>query len=236
MVYKIKKKIGSWDFAGKVPENFVSHAKKSIPGYSDGHNLIVSLSDFFLEKNSICYDIGSSTGELLFKLSNYTNKKVKKFIGIESEKLMFKLSNKDRKKTDKKNNVKFIHNTIQKTKLEHSSMIISYYTIQFISPEIRQIIINKIFKSLKWGGCFVMFEKIRGEDARFQDIYTSLYSDFKEKNKFSMSEIFNKQKSLRGVLEPFSNYGNISMLKRAGFKDISSIYQNICFKGYLAIK
>ena len=81
-----------------------------------------------------------------------------------------------------------------------------------------------------------MFEKIRGEDARFQDIYTSLYSDFKEKNNFSMSEIFNKQKSLRGVLEPFSNYGNTSMLKSAGFKDISTIYQNISFKGYLAIK
>jgi tRNA (cmo5U34)-methyltransferase len=236
MVYRIKKKIGSWNFSGKVPENFISHAKKSIPGYSEGHDLIVSLSDFFLEDGSICYDIGSSTGELLLKLSNYTNKKVKKFIGIEPEKSMLEIANKKRKKLDKKNNIKFTHNTIQKIKLGSSSMIISYYTIQFIPPRIRQVVINKIFKSLKWGGCFVMFEKIRGEDARFQDIYTSLYNDFKEKNKLSMIEIFNKQKSLRGILEPFSNYGNTGMLKRAGFKDISSFYQNISFKGYLAIK
>ncbi len=236
MAKKIKKKIGAWNFSDNVPAQFVSHAKKSIPGYSEGHNLIISLSDYFLENDSVCYDIGSSTGELLFKISNYTNKKIKKFIGIDSEKSMIKLSNRYKKKFDKKNKVKFIHKKIQKIKLEPSSMIISYYTIQFIPPQVRQDIINKIFKSLRWGGCFIMFEKIRGEDARFQDIYTSLYSDFKEKNNFSMSEIFNKQKSLRGVLEPFSNYGNISMLKRAGFKDISAIYQNISFKGYLAIK
>ena len=232
----IKKKIGAWNFANNVPRQFVSHAKKSIPGYSEGHNLIISLSDYFLENDSVCYDIGSSTGELLFKISNHTNKKVKKFIGIDSEKSMIKLSNGYKKKFDKKNKVKFVHKNIQKMKLERSSMIISYYTIQFIPPRVRQNIINKIFKSLEWGGCFIMFEKIRGEDARFQDIYTSLYNDFKEKNNFSLSEIFNKQKSLRGVLEPFSNYGNTSMLKRSGFKDISSIYQNISFKGYLAIK
>jgi tRNA (cmo5U34)-methyltransferase len=96
--------------------------------------------------------------------------------------------------------------------------------------------LDKIYKNLKWGGAFIMFEKIRGEDARFQDIYTSLYNDYKEKNKFTANEIFEKQKSLRGILEPFSNYGNTRLLKRAGFRDISTIYHNISFKGYLAIK
>ena len=65
------------EFSDNVPAQFVSHAKKSIPGYSEGHNLIISLSDYFLENDSVCYDIGSSTGELLFKISNYTNKKLK---------------------------------------------------------------------------------------------------------------------------------------------------------------
>ena len=50
MKNKINKKIGSWDFSGNVPENFLYHATKSIPGYLEGHNLIVSLSDYFLEK------------------------------------------------------------------------------------------------------------------------------------------------------------------------------------------
>ena len=30
--------------------------------------------------------------------------------------------------------------------------------------------IKKIYKSLNWGGGFIMFEKVRAPDARFQDL------------------------------------------------------------------
>ena len=50
------------------------------------------------------------------------------------------------------------------------------------------------------------------------------------------SEIFSKSRSLTGVLEPFSDSGNIEMFKRAGFKDIEYIFTNICFKGWICIK
>ena len=56
--------------------------------------------------------------------------------------------------------------------------------MQFIHPSHRQAIFNKIFKSLNWGGAFIIFEKIRGNDARFDNIINSLYLDFKEENKF----------------------------------------------------
>ena len=46
----------------------------------------------------------------------------------------------------------------------------------------------------------------------------------------------NKSKSLRGILEPFSDNGNLGLIRRAGFKDIQTIMQSICFKGYLCIK
>ena len=49
-------------------------------------------------------------------------------------------------------------------------------------------------------------------------------------------EIINKSRSLKGVLEPFSDRGNTDLLKRAGFKDIITVFQWLCFKGYLCIK
>ena len=65
---------------------------------------------------------------------------------------------------------------------------------------------------------------------------TSLYHDFKENNGFSIKEIDTKAKSLRGVLEPFSDFGNIGLIKRAGFVDIQPVFQYLNFKGYLCIK
>jgi len=139
-------------------------------------------------------------------------------------------------KSKKIKNIKVLYKDIAKYKLKKSNLIISYYTIQFVNPAYRQKLINKIFDALNWGGAFIFFEKIRGNDARFQDILTSLYSDFKEQNNFPASDILKKKKSIREVLEPYSNFGNKSYLKRAGFKDVQTIFQYLCFKGYLCIK
>ena len=81
-----------------------------------------------------------------------------------------------------------------------------------------------------------MFEKVRGSDARFQDIMSNLYVNFKTEMGFSASEILGKAESIKGVLEPFSTDGNIGLLKRAGFVDVMSIYKNICFEGFFCIK
>ena len=114
--------------------------------------------------------------------------------------------------------------------------MVSYYTIQFIKPKYRQLIFNKIFKSLNWGGGFVFFEKVRGPDARFQDMMTQIYSEFKKEIGYNEKHIYNKSLSLCGVLEPFTEKANIDFLKRAGFKDITSIMKYTSFQGFLAIK
>ena len=56
---KIKAKNSSWHFGKNVPKKFDTHIKKSVPYYEDMHQLIANLSDFFIKKNSICYDLGS---------------------------------------------------------------------------------------------------------------------------------------------------------------------------------
>ena len=129
-----------------------------------------------------------------------------------------------------------MHGNILKLSFKKSDLITSYYTIQFIHPKFRQEILNKIFKNLNWGGAFIMFEKIRASDARFQDIFSITYNDFKLKNNFSPDEIIYKTKSLKGIMEPFSDFGNLSLIKRAGFKDVIPVFQWLCFKGYLCIK
>ena len=230
---QINSKKGVWSFGGQVPKKFEKHIKNSVPYYSEGHNMIIELADYFLYENSICYDIGCSTGNLLRSLSDNSNKKKIKYIGLEIEKKMFQEA---KSKSKKFKNIKIYNSDVKKYKFKKSNLIISYYTIQFIHPSFRQQLINKIYKSLSWGGAFIFFEKIRGNDARFDNILNSIYIDFKESKKFKPKEILNKSKSLRGVLEPFSENGNIGLLKRAGFKDIQTLLQYACFKGYLCIK
>ena len=133
-------------------------------------------------------------------------------------------------------NVDFECGDIINIKLKKSDFIVCYYTMQFIPTAVRQKVVDKIYKALNWGGAFIMFEKIRSQDARFQDIITSLYTSYKLKQGYTSDEIIGKSMSLKGVLEPFSTQGNIDMLKRSGFVDIITVQKYLSFEGFLAIK
>lgn len=207
-----------------------------MPFYLEGHEFILSISDYFVKDNSILYELGSSTGELTIKLAEYhKHRNETNFFGLEVESEMIE---KARIKSDQLNlkNIEFLKEDILLFPYEKSDLIVSYYTLQFVRPSIRQDLINKIYESLNWGGAFILFEKVRGSDARFQDIFTGLYNDYKLKQGFFSDEIINKSKSLKGVLEPFSTQGNLDLLIRAGFKDTISVMKYLCFEGFLAIK
>lgn len=231
---KIDKKINSyksnWTFSKSVSENFDNHVRKSVPFYELSHEIILGLSDFFLRNNSFCVDLGSSTGTLLKKIQKRHNSKKIHLIGYDNSKHMVRIAKKNSK------NIKFIFKNIEKTLIKKNDFTIMLYTLQFINPKFRQTLINNIYKSLNWGGAFVLYEKIRGSDARFQDILNFLYFDYKKKNKFTSEEILNKEISLRGVMEPYTASANLGFLRRAGFKDVMPISQYLCFVGYLAIK
>ncbi len=224
----------SWTFGGDVPKTFDSHVSKSVPFYKEGQDLICKYSDYFIHENSTIYDLGTSTAELIFNVASWhKNKKQTKFIGVDREESMLGLA-KEKCKSDSR--ISFIHDEIPDLKYEKSDLILSYYTIQFLKPKYRQEVFHSIFESLNWGGAFILFEKVRAPDARFQDLATSLYNDYKLDQGYNSEEIIAKSRSLKGVLEPFSTEANFDLLKRAGFKDMMSIFKYICFEGIIAIK
>lgn len=230
---RIKAENASWDFGGDTPKFFDDHIERSIPLYKKGHDLIVQLSDFFIKEDSKVYDLGCSTGSLLYKLAlHHQKKKNVQWIGMDREIDMVQHAQENHPQL----HLKFNHDDFIQTDLEPADMIICYYSVQFVAPRHRQAVFDKIYKSLNWGGAMILFEKVRGPDARFQDIFTSLYTDYKLNHQYSPDEIVAKSRSLKGILEPFSTQANLDLMKRAGFVDITSILKYLCFEGFLAIK
>ena len=231
---KIKTEIGKWSFKGKVPNTFDDHIKKSIPLYQWCHEIGVNLSDFFLKENTSCYDIGCSTGTFLKKLSEKNNLQKKiEFYGIDEVLPMIK---KAKKKCNKNKDIKFLNKNFLNLKFNKSSFISSYFTIAFLEPSEKQKAFDKFYKSLNWGGGLLIFDKVRAPDARFQEMMTTLYNEYKLSSGYSAEEILNKSLSLKGILEPFSSKANLEMLKRSGFSDVMTVFKFITFEGFLAIK
>lgn len=234
----IAKNSGGWTFSDGVAPNFEAHISNSVPAYYAGIESISSLSDHFLPVGSSYYDIGCSTGVLTrFIFEEYKERDIN-IIGLDIVPEMIEESSRqldNMADPRAKSKITYLCEDILDIRLSDPSLITSIYTLQFIRPAVRQIVVDKIYTSLNWGGAFILFEKVRGCDARFQDILTNAYLKFKLKN-FTADQIINKSLSLSSVLEPFSTNGNIEMLTRAGFKDIMVIHKALCFEGYLAIK
>jgi tRNA (cmo5U34)-methyltransferase len=226
----------NWRFRGEVVAKFDEHVAKSVPLYQEGHELICRVSDWFVKDGSRAYDLGCSTGALTVKLARRAaHREGASFVGIDSEPEMIERA-RERAQAEGLGNVSFVVDDVNEAPLEPCDLVTSYYTIQFVRPSVRQRLFDRIYESLQWGGAFLLFEKVRGNDARSQDILTGLYTDYKLDQGYTAEEIVAKSRSLKGVLEPFSTQGNLDLLRRAGFVDVLSIFKFICFEGFLAIK
>ena len=229
----IQAKNSAWSFGGDVSEHFDAHVEKSVPLYHEGHDLVAKLSDFFLNDGSTCYELGCSTGALSEQILARNAHKDIKCIGVDLEESMVE---KARERCASQPNFTGVVGDIAEIEYEPADLIVAYYTMQFTRPRNRQLIFDRLYEALNWGGALVLFEKVRAPDARFQDMMTALYTDYKLDRGYQADEIVAKARSLKGVLEPFSTQGNYDLLKRAGFVDIMTVMKYVSFEGILAIK
>jgi tRNA (cmo5U34)-methyltransferase len=229
----IQAKNASWTFGGDVCDKFDEHVAKSVPLYAIGHDLVLKISDFFVNDASTCYELGCSTGTLTHALATRNAHKKARFIGIDVEEPMI---NKAKELCKECKSVTLKTTDVLDIEFEKSDLIVAYYTVQFVKPKNRQLLFDRIFQALNWGGAFLLFEKVRAPDARFQDMMMTLYTDYKIDQGYSSEEIVGKTRSLKGVLEPFSTQGNRDLLSRAGFVDVMTVMKYVSFEGFLAIK
>ena len=221
---------GSWKFQG-TSSVFDDHVVRSIPGYSSAHYLVAGISDNFLSDGDVHLDAGCSTGALLRSVANRHQGKQVSFVGvdIEPEMVAFAQANTDDER------IQFEVADLLYVDYR-ATLISSVFTLQFVRPQARQELVNKWWNQLQWGGALCLVEKVRGSDARFQDILTGLYWDWKSEQGFSDEEIIGKWRSLRRAMEPFSPAGNEELLRRSGFTDIETFWKWGPFQAWLAIK
>ena len=217
------------EFSFKTVDAFDEHVASSIFGYVDLHEMICKISKYFIEDDSMVYDVGCSTGTLLRKLELSTNKESRvDFIGIEPEQNFFK-------NLESKGRIRFIQSNAVGFEFKNASFITSVFCLQFISKKYRRSILSEIFRGLHPGGAFILAEKVRADSSIAQDVETFAYYDEKGEH-FAAEQILNKERSLRSMLKPISSSENDVMLTTAGFKTIDLFWKRWAFEAKLCVK
>lgn len=231
------KEIEPFKFGPDVAEVFDDMVSRSVPFYDEIHRILTDLATHVLPQESIVTDLGCSTGTTLIHLSHKLKELNKNFhgIGIDNSPSMIEKAN--QKKNDLHlDQIQFEVADILNWEIPPSHMVIMNYTLQFISPNDRDVLLKKIYDSLKPNGVLVLSEKISSPQSQVQDLITTLYYDFKRRNGYSELEISQKREALENVLVPITPEEQIGALKRAGFEKSEMIFRWYNFASYIGWK
>lgn len=218
-------------------EGFDNHISQSIRGYNDLIGDVINLSQYFVENNTIVYDIGCSTGKMLKSMIKQNEKIAPNsaYVGIEIEEDFFKHFHSDSKEYS---NLSFLREDVRRVEFQpNTSLVTSIFTLQFMPRQDRQDVINRIYDCLIPGGAFIFAEKTFAAHPMIHEMRTFTYYDFK-KLSFTYDDIMEKEKKLRSMLKCNNRKGLIKMCNIAGFEEdsIDSFWQNFGFTAFVAIK
>lgn len=217
-------------------EGFDTHIEKSIRGYTQLHDDVVGLSEYFVENDTNVYDLGCSTGKTLGCIfqKNFKNKPNAKYIGIDYADGFVEDMNEKRSQIGVEY-LSFRNEDLRESKLDNASFVTSIFTLQFIAKKDRQRIVDNVYKSLNDGAAFILCEKTIASNSKFQDILTSRFLEYKG-NHFSNDDLIEKERTLRSMMKPDTAEDLYCMLYKAGFTQIQQFWQNHLFIGLIAIK
>jgi len=221
-------------FDKKVADVFDDMVRRSVPGYQSMIEMIGLMVKTYGQDNTNYYDLGASTGATSIALGVNNNCKNNTIIAIDnSENMVEKLRINLEKKL---NNFEVICDDINNIEINNASIVVLNLTLQFIKPEKRQDLINKIYKGLNKGGALIISEKIHFNDTHKQESITNLHLDFKRANGYSELEIASKRQSIENVLITDDKKAHFDRFDVAGFSQSLCHFQCLNFAAFLAVK
>ena len=222
-----------WNFGkAQVANNFDAHIENSVPLYRHSHDLIAAFAEFYLDGNALCYDLGCATGRLSARLATRHPQAAIKAIDIEPRMLARAAATHCRALP----NVELLTADITQFEFVPADLVIACYTLQFIKPRLREVLLHKLHHCLHRGGALLLFEKVIAEDAELQEMSALIHTNFKLAHGCPPEQVITKANSLRGVQQPFTTRANTQLLHDAGFSRVFTVMKYLCFEGYLALK
>jgi len=224
---------GCWVFDEQIAKDFEEHVRNHTPFYDEVHRMVVELSKWFISKDGVVCDVGTSTGEAICNMSKSFSELDLTFYAIDPSAAMIR---KACARCGHVNHITFVQRPAEEFDFPRCNLVICLYTLQFIPKHKRQGIVDSIYAALVYGGGFILAEKVRVRPSQIDEWFVKHHEEMKRRKGVQEDEIVAKRRSLRGVLEPITVEGNVRMLEKAGFLKWSCFFRWYNFMGIIAIK
>ena len=226
----------AFSFDQQVAEVFPDMITRSVPGYTEIVEGIGHIGQSFIEHDSLVYDLGCSLGAATLSIRQQVTDKSYRIVGIDNSEAMVERCKQHLAAFKSNINTIIELADITDYRYQPCSFIVINFTLQFLAPEIRDELLQKLYQQLIPGGALVLSEKLAFDDAIVSDKFIELHHDYKKRNGYSDLEISQKRAALENVLIPETKQSHLNRLKAVGFEHAECWFQQYNFASILAIK
>lgn len=229
-------KIGDFTFDERVVEVFPDMIQRSVPGYSNIISAIGMLAERFVKPNTQVYDLGCSLGAATLSMRRHIQQEGCNIIAVDNSHAMVERCKLHVNAYRSDTPVEVIEADIRDIEISNASMVVLNFTLQFLSPEDRYSLLEKIYAGLRPGGILIVSEKFVFNNESAHELLIDLHHDFKRANGYSELEISQKRSAIENVMRPDSIELHKERFTKLGFSSFEVWFQCFNFGSMFAIK
>ncbi|MFV0575098.1 MAG: carboxy-S-adenosyl-L-methionine synthase CmoA [Vibrio sp.] len=229
-------KMGDFTFDERVAEVFPDMIQRSVPGYSNIISAIGMLAERFAKPNSNVYDLGCSLGAATLSMRRHIQQENCQIIAVDNSSAMVERCKLHINAYRSDTPVKVIEADIRDIEIENASVVVLNFTLQFLKPEDRFTLLEKIYAGLRPGGILILSEKYIFDNQPAHELLIDLHHDFKRANGYSELEISQKRSAIENVMKPDSIESHKQRFAKIGFSSYEVWFQCFNFGSMFAIK
>ncbi|BBP44732.1 carboxy-S-adenosyl-L-methionine synthase [Thiosulfatimonas sediminis] len=229
--------VGAFQFDESVVAVFPDMISRSVPGYQTILTGIGELTKLHAKAHTRLYDLGCSLGAATLTMRRALDAEAGcSIIALDNSSAMVERAHEYLQAFHSDVPVELHCADMCDFEISNASVVVINFTLQFINPEQRQPLIQKIYDGLVPGGVLILSEKIHFEDTTLQASIEHMHWQFKRANGYSELEISQKRSSLENVLISDSEQTHLQRLKTVGFSSAGIWFQAYNFASFIAVK
>ncbi|MDF7824433.1 carboxy-S-adenosyl-L-methionine synthase CmoA [Pontiellaceae bacterium B12227] len=228
--------IADFSFDAQVADVFTDMIERSVPGYRSIITMIETLTEHYAQPGSNLYDLGCSLGGATLSMTRGIAAEGCEIIAIDNSAAMVERCRKAMERCHTCAGVTVREGDIRDLDIQEASVVVLNFTLQFIPPEDRFRLLEKISAGMRPGGVLILSEKVIFEDKHLDELLFDIHHDFKRAHGYSDLEISQKRSALENVLIPETIPTHRNRLLTAGFTSVDVWFQCFNFMSMLAVK
>jgi len=225
-----------FEFSEDVARVFPDMIERSVPGY----RLLLELTPIVVRRavqpGTRIYDLGCSLGAATLAARRAVHQPDVEIVAVDNAPDMVQRGREILAADNSRVPVDVVEADVGEVSIDNASLVIVFYTLQFLPLAERDALIEKAHAGLVQGGVLLLAEKLAFQPASAQSWMDEHHLDFKRAKGYSDLEIARKRQALDNVLIPETRDAHHRRLHRAGFSELHDWFQAFNFCCIAAVK